>query len=102
MLHVPCIDAVLPGDVLCEAPPRDSVEACARELGRIEVRRHVRTIVRVSFPGRFPRAARPGHVARGAGTRASAESFRSFGDPSGSLSNLRLEIPLDLVALRAA
>ena len=34
-------------------------------------------------------------------TGASAESFRNC-DPSGSLSNLRLEIPLSVVALRAA
>jgi hypothetical protein len=34
-------------------------------------------------------------------TTASAKSFRKC-DPSGSLSNLRLEIPLNVVALRAA
>jgi hypothetical protein len=40
-------------------------------------------------------------VARGRIIGPSAESFRNC-DPSGSLSNLRLAVPVEVVALRAA
>ena len=54
----------------------------------------------VEIDGALPRALTSASR-RSSSATASAESFRN-GDPSGSLSNLRLEIPLSVVALRAA